>query len=39
MKAIKGAKGTKGDKVVDDLLHAVTDVEVEVPDRVAAPTA
>ncbi len=39
MKAIKDAGGKKGAKVVDDLLNAVTEVEAEVPDRVAAPGA
>ena len=27
----------KGDKVVEDLLRVVTDVQPQVPDRVAAP--
>ncbi len=29
----------KGDEVVEELLRVVTDVEPEVPDRVAAPKA
>ncbi|KAI9798631.1 MAG: hypothetical protein M1825_005055 [Sarcosagium campestre] len=37
IKEIKASGGKSGKKVVDDLLQAVTNVEPEVPDRVAAP--
>ena len=37
MKHIKEAGSKTGDKVVQDLLSVVTEVKLEVPDRVAAP--
>lgn len=37
MNAIKGAGEKKGQDVVNDLLRVVTEVQPEVPDRVAGP--
>lgn len=37
LKGIKEAGKKTGDKVIQDLLGAVTNVKPEVPDRVAAP--
>ncbi|KAI9677371.1 MAG: hypothetical protein M1817_006323 [Caeruleum heppii] len=37
MKEMKDVGSKSGDKVVDDLLKAVTDVKPEAPDRVTAP--
>ncbi|MCJ1343359.1 H(+)-transporting V1 sector ATPase subunit G [Peltigera leucophlebia] len=34
---IKKAGGKAGDKVIEDLLKAVTEIQLEVPDRIVAP--
>ncbi|MCJ1411545.1 hypothetical protein MMC19_005635 [Ptychographa xylographoides] len=39
LKGIKDAGAKGGDKVIEDLLRVVMDVEPEVPDRVVAPPA
>lgn len=34
---IKKAGGKAGDKLIEDLLKAVTEIELEVPDRIVGP--
>ncbi|KAI4216479.1 MAG: hypothetical protein LQ351_000968 [Letrouitia transgressa] len=38
LNAIRASGDKSGQKVIEDLLKAVTDVRPEVPDRVSAPT-
>lgn len=37
MQEIKKAGGKAGNKVIEDLLKAVTEIHLEVPDRIVAP--
>lgn len=36
LEEIKKLGGEKGDKVVEDLLHAVVNVQAEVPEKIAS---
>lgn len=37
MQEIKKAGGKAGDKVIEDLLKAVTEIQLEVRDRIVGP--